>query len=59
MGAGEMTRRIDQHHDYQAEDQRDTDCPNRFAVLSVGDDRPAAGENESEGSEALGARAAR
>jgi hypothetical protein len=48
---------VNHGHDHQPEGERDADSPERLVVASVGDDRAAAGEDEREGREPLGARA--
>ena len=53
-----MTRRVDHGHDHQAEDKTDADDAECTAVLVVGDDRTAAGEDEREGRGGLGRCAA-
>ena len=54
VGAGEVAGRVDHRHDHQAEDERDADGAEHSGVHRVGDDRPAAGEDEGEGAESLG-----
>ncbi len=54
VGAGEMAGRVDHRHDHQAEDERDADGAQHAGVDSVGDDRPAAGEDQRERPDRLG-----
>ena len=53
-----MADRIDHHHDHETEGKRDSDGAERVAVLGIGDDRAASGEDERERRETLGERAA-
>jgi hypothetical protein len=52
--AGEVSGRVDRHHDDQPEHEADADRPERAVVVRVGDDRAAAGEHERERGEAFG-----
>ena len=56
--AGEVAGRVDHRHHDQAEDEGDADDPERARVLGLGDDRPAAGEDEGEDADSLGGGAA-
>jgi hypothetical protein len=55
---GEVAGRVDHRHHDQAEDERDPDRAEGAGVFRLGDDRPAAGEDEGEDADPLGGGAA-
>jgi hypothetical protein len=57
--AGEVTGRVDHDHDHEAEDGGHAAGAEGAVARRVGDDRPAAGEDERERRDGLGDRAAR
>ena len=54
MRSGQMAGGVDHDHDHEPEDEADARRRQAPAVLGVGDDRAAAGEDEREGGETLG-----